>query len=212
MIAVYIVDDHALIREGIKRIVLNTDDMQIVGEAGDGQELLRSIADDSFGIDVLLLDISLPGRNGIDILKQVKSLRPALAVLMLSIMSEEEYALRALRAGAAGFMRKESTPDELIDAIRKIHGGGKYISATLAEKLIDLTRDGDVITHHQQLSDRELQVLGQISAGKTISEIARDLSLSVKTISNLRLRLLKKMGMSSNAQLMHYTIENNLKI
>ena len=209
MIRIFIVDDHALIREGIKRIIVSTDDLEIVGEAGDGVELLRVLNDDQLTVDVLLLDISLPGRNGIDILKQIKIIRPEIAVLMLSIMSEEDYAIRALKAGASGFVKKETTPDVLVEAIRKVQRGGKYVSPALADKLVDLMLN-DHGSLHARLSDREFQVLVMIASGKTVSVIAAELSLSVKTISNFRTRTLRKMGMSNNAQLMHYAMENNL--
>ncbi len=210
MIRIFIVDDHALIREGIKRIINNTANMEIVGEAGDGIELLKILGNDAVAIDVLLLDISLPGRNGIDILKQVKAIKPEIAVLMLSIMSEEEYAIRSLKAGASGFVKKETTPDVLVDAIHKVQEGGKYVSTELADKLVDLVVSDNSGSLHGQLSDREFQVLVMIAAGKTVSEIGEELSLSVKTISNFRSRILKKMGMATNANLMHYAIKNNL--
>ncbi|NQT96750.1 MAG: response regulator transcription factor [Candidatus Marinimicrobia bacterium] len=210
MTRIFIVDDHALIREGIKRIILRTDDLKIVGEASGGVELLRALRTDQLTVDVLLLDISLPGRNGIDVLKQVKVIRPEIAVLMLSIMSEEEYAIRALKAGASGFVRKETTPDVLVEAIRKVRSGGKYVSPALADKLVDFMLNDGPGSLHARLSDREFQVLVMIASGKTVSGIAAELSLSVKTISNFRTRTLRKMGMSNNAQLMHYAMENNL--
>ena len=210
MTSIFIVDDHALIREGIKRIILRTEDLEIVGEASDGVELLRALSANDLTVDVLLLDISLPGRSGIDVLKQVKAIRPEIAVLILSIMSEDEYAIRALKAGASGFVKKETSPDVLVDAIRKVQRGGKYISPALADKLVDFMLNDDHGSLHSRLSDREFQVLVMIASGKTVSGIAKELSLSVKTISNFRTRALRKMGMTSNAQLMHYAMENNL--
>jgi len=210
MTSIFIVDDHALIREGIKRIILRTEDLEIVGEASDGVELMRALSATQLVVDVLLLDISLPGRSGIDVLKQVKAIRPEIAVLILSIMSEEEYAIRALKAGASGFVKKETSPDVLVDAIRKVQRGGKYISPALADKLVDFMLNDDHGSLHSRLSDREFQVLVMIASGKTVSVIAKELSLSVKTISNFRSRALRKMGMTSNAQLMHYAMENNL--
>ncbi|NQU28353.1 MAG: response regulator transcription factor [Candidatus Marinimicrobia bacterium] len=210
MTSIFIVDDHALIREGIKRIILRTEDLEIVGEASDGVELMRALSTTQLVVDVLLLDISLPGRSGIDVLKQVKAIRPEIAVLILSIMSEEEYAIRALKAGASGFVKKETSPDVLVDAIRKVQRGGKYISPALADKLVDFMLNDDHGSLHSRLSDREFQVLVMIASGKTVSVIAKELSLSVKTISNFRSRALRKMGMTSNAQLMHYAMENNL--
>ena len=210
MTSIFIVDDHALIREGIKRIILRTEDLEIVGEASDGVELLRALSANDLAVDVLLLDISLPGRSGIDVLKQVKAIRPEIAVLILSIMSEDEYAIRALKAGASGFVKKETSPDVLVDAIRKVQSGGKYISPALADKLVDFMLNDDHGSLHSRLSDREFQVLVMIASGKTVSGIAKELSLSVKTISNFRTRALRKMGMTSNAQLMHYAMENNL--
>ena len=160
--------------------------------------------------DVILLDITMPGRDGVDILRQLKSERPGLPVLILSIHPEEQYAVRALRAGASGYLTKESAPDELVAAIRKVSMGGKYVSSSLAEKLASDLKNNSAQLPHQSLSDREYQVMCMIASGKTVTEIAEELSLSVKTISTYRSRILEKMKMKSNAELTSYAIRNRL--
>ena len=160
--------------------------------------------------DVVVLDITMPGRNGMDVLRQLRSERPQLPVLMLSVHSEEQYALRALRAGASGYLTKESAPDELVVAIRKVSSGGKYISSTLAEKIAFEMETGREQAPHDTLSDREYQVLCMIASGKTVMEIAQGLALSEKTISTYRSRILEKMKMKNNAELTYYAIKNQL--
>ena len=208
MLKIFIADDHAIVRQGLKQIVTETRDMIIAGEASNGQELLNKIKDDDY--DVVVLDITMPGRNGMDVLRQLRSERPRLPVLMLSIHPEEQYALRALRAGAAGYLTKESAPDELVVAIRKVSMGGKYISSSLAEKLAFELEVGREQEPHETLSDREHQVLCLIASGKTVMEIAQELSLSEKTISTYRSRILEKMKMKNNAELTYYAIKNQL--
>ncbi|MDA8104900.1 MAG: response regulator transcription factor [Nitrospiraceae bacterium] len=208
MIRILIADDHRIVREGLKQILAETPDMIVMDEASNGQEVLGKIWENDF--DVVLLDISMPGRSGLDILKQLKSERPRLAVLVLSMYSEEQYAMRALRAGASGYMTKESAPDELIEAIRKVSTGRKYISPTVAEKLAVSLEAKDERPAHENLSDREYQVMCMIASGKTIKTIADELSLSVKTVSTYRTRILEKMQMKNNAELTHYSIQNRL--
>ena len=208
MIRIMIADDHRIVREGLKQILAETPDMIVVDEASNGQEVLGKVWENDY--DVVLLDISMPGRSGLDILKQLKNERPKLAVLVLSMYSEEQYAIRALRAGASGYMTKESAPDELIEAIRKVSTGRKYISPTVAEKLAVSLEANDERPAHENLSDREYQVMCMIASGKTIKTIADELSLSVKTVSTYRTRILEKMRMKNNAELTHYSIQNRL--
>jgi len=208
MLKVLIADDHPVVREGLKQIVTETQDMVVAGEANNGQEVLNKIREGDY--DVIVLDITMPGRNGMDVLRQLRSERPRLPVLILSIHSEEQYALRALRAGASGYLTKESAPDELVVAIRKVSWGGKYISSSLAEKLAFKLEIGREEAPHETLSDREYQVMCMIASGKTVKEIAQELSLSEKTISTYRSRILEKMKMKNNAELTYYAIKNQL--
>lgn len=214
MIKLLVADDHAIVRKGIEQIISETDDITVADEAQNGQEVLEKVRKNHY--DMALLDISMPGRDGLDILKELRSLHPKLSVLMLSMYPEEQYAVRALRSGAAGYLTKESAPDELITAIRKVFSGGKYVSASLAEKLADnLTgKPANPQTQgralHEFLSDRELQIMGMIASGKALTDVADELSLSVKTISTYRNRVLKKMHMKSNAEIVRYCIENKL--
>ena len=208
MLKILIADDHAIVRQGLKQIVTETPDMVVSGEASNGQELLSKIKENDY--DVVVLDITMPGRDGIDVLKQLRSERPELPILMLSIHPEEQYALRALKAGASGYLTKESAPDELVVAIRKVSRGGKYISSSLAEKLAFELEVGREQAPHETLSDREYHVMCLIASGKTVMEIAQELSLSEKTISTYRSRILEKMKMKNNAELTYYAIKNQL--
>ena len=208
MIRILIADDHAIVREGLKQILAETPDIIVSDEARNGQEVLDKVSKNDY--DVVLLDISMPGRSGIEILKLLKSEQPKLSVLILSMYSEEQYALRAIRGGAAGYLTKESAPDELIDAIRKVSLGRKYISPSVAEKLAVNIEEDIAKAPHETLSDREYQVMCMIASGSTIKEIAEELSLSVKTISTYRSRILEKMNMKSNAALTHYAVQNRL--
>jgi DNA-binding NarL/FixJ family response regulator len=208
MIRLLIADDHAVVRKGLKQIVAETSDMVVGGEAANGQEVLELSLNDHW--DVVLLDIGMPGRGGIDVLKQLKSERPNLPVLVLSVYPEEQYAVRALRAGASGYLTKESAPEDLIAAIRKVAQGGKYVSASLAEKLASELGTDTERPIHEKLSDREYQVILMIAAGKTVKEIADELSLSVKTISTNRTRALDKMGMKNNAEIARYVAKHEL--
>jgi two-component system invasion response regulator UvrY len=208
MIRILIADDHTIVREGLKQILAETPDMVVAAEASNGQQVLNNVWKADF--DVVLLDISMPGRNGLDILKQLKTERPKLPVLVLSMYSEEQYAVRALRAGASGYLTKESAPDELIEAIRRVSLGRKYISASLAEKIAFVLETGEERPAHENLSDREYEVMRMIASGKTITEIAEELSLSVKTISTYRTRILTKMRLKNSAALTHYAVQHGL--
>ena len=208
MINILIADDHAIVREGLKQIASETTDIAVNGEAISGHQVLKLIKTNDY--DVVLLDIAMPGRGGIETLKQIKLEKPTLPVLVLSMYPEEQYAVRALRAGASGYLTKESAPEELVAAIRKVALGGKYISSSLAERLaIGMEKETEK-TLHEMLSDREYQVVLMIASGKTVKEIADELSLSVKTISTNRSRALRKMGMKNNAELTYYVIKEGL--
>jgi DNA-binding NarL/FixJ family response regulator len=208
MIKILIADDHPVVRKGLKDIIQATSDMTVSGEASDGQEVLENVRKIDF--DVVVLDIAMPGRSGLDILKELKSGKPELPVLILSIHPEDQYAVRVLKAGASGYLTKDSAPDELITAIRKVSRGKKYISASLAEKLAYDLEIGAEKPLHETLSDREYEVMCMIASGKTVKEIAEQLYLSVKTISTYRARILEKMRMKNNAELTHYAIKHEL--
>jgi two-component system invasion response regulator UvrY len=208
MIKVLIADDHPIVRQGLRQILSETADMVVSGEAINGQEALDKVR--VGGWDVLVLDITMPGRSGFDILKELKYEQPALPVLVLSIHAEEQLAVRVLKAGASGYVTKENAPNELVRAIRKVVSGGRYISPGLAESLafgLDMTSDRP---RHETLSDREFQVMQLMASGKTLAEIAEVLSLSAKTVSTYRTRLLEKLNLKTNAELMRYAIENRL--
>lgn len=208
MIKILVADDHTIVREGLKQIVGEVGDMMVADEAGNGQEALQKIREGNF--DVVLLDISMPGRSGLEVLKDIRAERPKLPVLILSMHSEEQYAVRALRAGASGYLTKASAPDELIGAIRKVSRGRKYVTASLAEKLaLELDADSRK-PPHELLSDREYQVMLMLASGKSVTEIADELCLSVKTISTYRSRILEKMNMKKNAELTLYAVQNGL--
>ena len=205
---VLVADDHTVVREGIKRIIEETSDMVVAGEAVNGWEVLDKARGGDY--DVVVLDISMPGKNGMEILKELKRERPGVPVLILSMHPEEQYALRALRAGASGFVAKESAPDELIAALEKVLRGSKYITSTLAERLVLDIGVGSEESLHEKLSDRELQVLCLLAEGKTINQIGQELCLSAKTISTYRSRIMQKMAMKTNAQLIRYAIKHGL--
>jgi len=208
MIRVCVIDDHAVVREGIKRIVAENPGMAVTAEAGDGFEALRVLQSEP--CDVVLLDITMPNKSGLDVLKQIHMDSPRLPVLVLSMHAEDQYAVRVLRAGAAGYLTKETAPTKLVQAIRKVVRGGKYVSPALAEKLVfDLNADSSRAPH-EILSDREYQVLCMIASGKTVTMIAEELSLSVKTISTYRVRILEKLNMRNNAELTRYAIKEGL--
>jgi len=208
MIKIIIADDHPIVRAGMKQIISEAADMRVADEAGDGRQLLHKIRTENF--DVVILDITMPHIDGLDVLKQLKIEKPKLPVIILSIHPESQYALRVLKAGASGYVTKTSAPDELITAIRKVNRGGKYISASVAEKLAFQLEAEFEEMPHEALSDREYQVLCMLASGKTVTEIADELALSVKTISTYRSRILEKMNMKNNAELIHYAVQNKL--
>ncbi|MCZ6632217.1 MAG: response regulator transcription factor, partial [bacterium] len=204
MIHALIADDHTIVREGLKQILSETTDITVADVASTGQEVIEKVRANTY--DVVLLDISMPDKTGLEVLKQIKTEHPDLPVLILTMYPEAQYAIRALRAGASGYLIKESTPDELVKAVRTVSEGRRYVSASLAERLaFDLTGDSDRLPH-ELLSDREYQVMCRIASGRTVSQIAEELSLSVKTISTYRSRLLEKMNLQNNAELTHYAI------
>jgi len=207
-IRVIIADDHRIVRAGIKQIIEECPDMAQVDEAGDGHELIAKVRKNSY--DAILLDVAMPGRDGLDILKQLKAEKCPVPVLMLSVYPEEQYAIRALRAGASGYLTKAAAPETLIEAIRKITGGKKYITETIAEHLADIIDRESEKPPHESLSDREFQILCRIASGKPVSAIASEMFLNVKTVSTYRRRILDKMKMKNNSELTHYALKNRL--
>ncbi len=205
---VLIADDHAVFRRGLKETLAEAFSRVTFGEAKTAQETLEQVRRQDW--DVVILDISMPGKSGLDILDDLKRLRPKLPILLLSMHPEQQFARRALKAGAAGYLTKDSVPDELKVAVKKIAAGGRYVSATLAEKLAVDLREGTETPLHELLSDREFQVMRMIASGKTVKEIAENLSLSVKTVSTYRARILEKTGMKSNAELIRYALQSQL--
>jgi len=208
MIQVLIADDHAIVRKGLRQILEETVDIVVADEAGNATDVIDLIRHNSY--DVLVLDISMPDNTGLDLLKQIKSDHPDQPVLILSMHPEQQYAVRVIKAGASGYLTKESAPEQLIQAIRKIASGGRYITPSLAEKLAMALEVGSEKSMHDALSDREYQVMVLIASGKTVTEIANKLFLSVKTISTYRARVLEKMQMKNNAELTHYAIQHGL--
>src|SRR5215813_11205968 len=208
MINVVVVDDHAVVREGLKRIIAESGGMNVSGEAADGHEAMQVIRKQP--CDVVLLDITMPNKSALDVLKELHAESPRLPVLVLSMHPEDQYAVRVLRAGAAGYVTKESAPAKLVQAIRKVVRGGKYVSPSLAERLVfDLGTNTDK-PPHENLSDREYQVLCMIASGRTVTMIAVELGLSVKTISTYRVRILEKLNMKNSAELTRYAIKEGL--
>jgi len=208
MIKILIADDHPIVRAGLKQILAEALDIEATAEAGDGHDLLRLIR--KGGIDVVLMDITMPGLSGLDALKQIKVENPNLPILVLSMHPEDQYGIRVLKAGAAGYLMKSAAPDQLVGAIRKVYRGGRYVSPALAEKMAFGLQAGASGLPHEVLSDREYQVLCMIASGNTVKEIAAELSLSEKTVSTYRARILEKMNMKSNSELTHYAIKLDL--
>ncbi len=209
-VRVLVADDHAIIREGLKQIIADSGDFAVNGEAETGLQAIQQARSGAF--DIVLLDISLPDRNGIDVLKQLKRELPTLPVLILTMHREDQYAIRALKAGASGYLNKQGAPAELVNALREVTAGRKYITPALAQELANQVGSGDESgkPSHETLSDREYQTLVMIASGKTVGEIAAELALSVKTVSMYRSRLLQKMKLRHNAELTHYAIRHKL--
>jgi two-component system invasion response regulator UvrY len=207
---ILLVDDHAVVRRGLRELLGEEFPSAEFGEAASGAEALAQIAKRPWGL--VILDVSLPGRDGLEILKEALALRPGVPIMMLSVHAEDQYAIRALRAGAAGYVTKETAPEDLTAAVRKILQGGKYVSPRLAEQMVAAlaTRDGTTQLLHEGLSDRELQVLRMLAVGKSVKEIGLELALSEKTISTYRTRIIGKMKMRSNAELMRYALRAGL--
>lgn len=208
MIRVLVADDHAVVRRGLEQILSETADIEVAGQASNGADVLRLVREQRF--NAVILDVNLGASNGLELLGEIKKERPDLPVLVLTVYSAEQYAVRALRAGAAGFLTKESAPDQLVEAVRKVVSGGKYMSVEMAEQLAHWVADDRARRPHELLSEREFQILRMLASGKTVSQVAEELSLSVKTISTHRMRLLKKMQMKTNAELTSYAVRNGL--
>ena len=207
-IKILIADDHAIVREGLKQIVAEEKDIVVAGEAENSSKLMVLLEKENWNL--VVLDINMPGKSGLEALKDIKQLYPDLPVLILSMFSEDQYGLRAIKAGASGYLKKVSAPTELVSAIRKIVSGGKYINPALAEKLAERFGTDDKELLHDKLSDREYQIMCNIALGKTAEEIAQDLSISINTVYTYRNRILEKMSMKSNVELTQYVLQNKL--
>jgi two-component system, NarL family, invasion response regulator UvrY len=208
MIRALVADDHAIVRQGLKQILMDTPDIVVAGEAARGEEVLDQLA--AHPIDVVLLDITMPGRSGFEVLQDIRRRHKMLPVLILSAHPEELYGIRALKAGASGYLMKERVPEEIVTAVRKVATGGKYIHASLAETLVGRLDGGYDAPIHHTLSTREYEVMCHIAQGFSMKEIAEKIGLSIKTISTYRSRILEKLKMKTNAQLVHYAIHENL--
>lgn len=209
MMRILIADDHAVVRQGLKQIIGDEADMQIAGEVQNAAELLQFVRANE--LDLVILDITMSsGKSGIDVLPEVLSLRSKIKVLILSMHAEEQFAVRALRSGASGYITKQSAPNELVKAIRKVYNGGKYVSESIAEQLVFFIGSDATNLQHERLSDREFQVLRRIAEGRTLKEIAEELFISEKTVGTYRLRILEKMNMKRNAELIRYAVQNKL--
>ena len=207
MIRIVIADDHEIVRAGLKQIISDDEDMVVLGESNNGENLIELVKKNEY--DIVLLDLKMSGISGIDVIKHLRVIKPDLPIIVLSMHAEDQYAVRTIKAGASGYLTKETAAENLIIAIRKVVSGGKYISPTLAETLADSIAGGNEFPH-EKLTDREFQVTCMIASGKTVSEIASELFLSVKTISTYRQRILEKMNLKNNSELTHYAIKNNL--
>ncbi|MCI0577466.1 MAG: response regulator transcription factor [Chloroflexi bacterium] len=208
MIRVLVADDHAVVRRGVREILEEEPLLAVAGEASSGRDVLRAVREEEY--DLVLLDVALPDMNGLEVLHQLRTIKPTLKVLILSMYPEHQYAIRALRAGAAGYLTKESAPDELVAAVQRVSQGGKYVSRELAEMMAEfLANEGEALPH-SFLSDREYQVMVLLAKGKTVSEIAGELSLSVKTVSTYRHRVLTKLHLQSTADIIRYAFQHGL--
>ncbi|MBI2429127.1 MAG: response regulator transcription factor [Ignavibacteriales bacterium] len=208
MIRVLLADDHTIVRKGLKQILSEGIRSIEFGEASNASEAIDLLKKDPF--DIVILDLSMPGRSGLDLLKDIKVLKPKIPVFILSMYPEDQYALRVIKAGAMGYMTKDSAPEELVKGVTKILNGGKYVSPALSEHLLDLVQEPSNTESHQMLSDREFEVLRLIASGKTVSEIGTKLSLSVKTVSTYRTRILEKLHLSTNSELTRYAMQRKL--
>ncbi|OOG36710.1 response regulator transcription factor [Polaromonas sp. A23] len=208
MIRIVIADDHAIVREGLKRIVSSADDLRVVGEAADGTEVMQRVRETDF--DILVLDLSMPGRSGMELIKLVHAEKPRLRILVLSMHQELQYAVRAIKSGASGYLTKESAPAQLEQAIRKIASGGAFISAEVAEQLALSAMPGGASAPHESLSNREFEVFRLIAAGVSVTDIATRLKLSVKTISTHKANLMQKMGLQNQSELIRYAIKHGV--
>lgn len=207
---VLIADDHAIVREGLKQIIIEALKPGLIEEAGDGMDALKKAMNNEY--DIIILDITMPNKSGLEVLKQIKDNKPEVPVLILSMHEEDQYALRVIKAGASGYLTKIAATEELIKAIEKVLNGGIYVSESLGEKLAMNLQNDNLKPLHETLSDREYLTLCRIGVGKTLTEIATELSLSIKTITTFRMRILEKMSIKTNADIIRYTIENNLKV
>lgn len=205
---ILVADDHTIVREGLKQILAKSGDLEVAGEAANGNDVLKLVREQEW--DVLVTDMSMPGRNGIELIKLVKEARPKLPVLVLSMYGEDQYAVRAIRAGASGYLNKESASDQLVTAIRKIAAGGVHVSPAVAEALVQNVRGAQRAAPHEALSDREFQVLRLIASGHSVTDIGEQLNLSPKTVSTHKTRILEKMNMSNQAELIRYALEHRL--
>lgn len=205
---VVIADDHAILREGLKGIIASAGDLQLVGEAADGNGVMQQVRELDF--DVLVLDLSMPGRSGIDLIRWVHAERPRLRILVLSMHQEQQYAVRTIRAGASGYLTKESAPDQLVQAIRKIAAGGAFVTAEVAEQLALGAMPGHALAMHEVLSNREFEVLSLLASGISVTNIADRLHLSVKTVSTHKANLMRKMGWQNQSELLRYALHNGL--
>jgi DNA-binding NarL/FixJ family response regulator len=208
VIKVLVADDHAVVRRGLQQILAETPDILVAGEASTAQEVIDLVRAQRW--DVVILDVSLRGASGIELLADLRREHPDLRVLVLTVYSEEQYAVRAIRAGAAGFLTKESAPEKLIEAVRKIASGGRYVSAELAETLASILAGDAKGQPHERLSDREFEIMKMLASGRSVSQIAQDLALSVKTVSTHRTRILRKMNLKTNADLTTYAVRARL--
>jgi two-component system invasion response regulator UvrY len=208
VIRILIADDHAVVREGLKRILAETEGMKVVAEAADGPEVFTRLEETE--CDVVVLDVSMPGMSGVEVLRRLQRERPGVRVLVLSVHPEDQYAVRVLRAGAAGYLTKESAPEELVTALKEVRAGGRYLTATLAEKLADGRAVDRERPAHEVLSNREYEVLRMFGSGKTVSEIASELGLSVKTVSTYRTRILEKLRLRTTAEIIRYAVDQGL--
>ena len=208
MINIIVADDHPLIRQGLRKVATATGEIAVGDEASTSAELINKLRKNPY--DVVVLDISMPGKSGLEVIKEIKQEFPKAAVLVLSGYPEEQYALRALRSGASGYLTKETAVNELIGAVKKVASGGKYVSASMAEELAFAVQDDSDRALHEKLSNREYQVMCMIASGKTLKEVAEELFLSVKTVGTHRSRILTKMNMKNNAELIYYAVKNGL--